>query len=142
MKTRQGTLNRFVRLPSSSEESSSDDYEPGDEEQKRGEASDWTRVKGRDQFTAKFPRVFDVGTDLRALRAEKIRAVDPAQAQQLVLWDPDTYKGQEQALAGEPFVLTREQLLGYAKMATAVRAAIDDKAKGADGAQAADEPAE
>ena len=81
MKLRQSTLSRFVQLPSSDEGSSSDAYSSSDEERKRAEASDWTRIKGRDQFTAKYARVFAIGDDLRVMRAEKIRAVDPTDAQ-------------------------------------------------------------
>jgi len=108
---------------------------PSDEEQKRRQASDWTRVKGRDQFTAKPATVFDLGADLRALHTEKVRAADPTETEQLVLFDPDVFKGREQELTAEANVLAREQLLEYGKVVTEVRAGVDAKAKTMEAAQ-------
>ncbi len=99
-------MNQFLGKSASEESSDSDAYVPSDEEQKHGQASDWTRVKGRGQFTAKYATVFDLGADLKALLSEKIKAVEPAQMEQLVLFDPEVYKGKEQELMAEADALT------------------------------------
>ena len=111
-------MNRFLKRSSSDGSSDSDAYVPSDEEEKQGQASDWTRVKGRGQFTAKYPTVFDLGADLTALRSEKIKVVEPNKMEQLLLFDPETFKGREKELVAEANALTQEQLLDYGKMVT------------------------
>ena len=69
---RQSTLNRFVDLPSSDEDSDPDQQKAKAEEQKRRETSDWTRVISRDQFTDRETTVTNIAADIRALLSEKV----------------------------------------------------------------------
>ena len=50
------------------------------------------------------------------------------QTEQLVLFDPDLYKGKGQQLTAEANALTQEQRLDYGKMVTEVRADITNRA--------------
>ena len=120
----QTTLHKFLQVQSSDESSSSSDYSSSDEERKRSMLSDWTRVKGRDQFTAKVTRVWEIGGDLKALFKEKCTVMTPEAIKELVLFDPDSYRDRGQDLKSEAHKLTEEQLLDYAKMASRIRARI------------------
>lgn len=91
----QTNLRKFLKLSSSDEGSSDDPYVSSDEEEKKSKASDWTRIKGRDQFTVKYPRVFKFSDDLKALLREKITSVSPDNMKQLVFFDPDSYRGSD-----------------------------------------------
>ena len=63
------------------------------------------------------------------LLSEKVAAIAPEQREQLVLFDPEVYKGREQELMAEAEAPSMEQLLDYGKMVTDVRASINNKAK-------------
>jgi hypothetical protein len=105
-KSRQSTLNRFVDLSSSSDSSDPDTQVAKAEEQKRREISDWTGVKSRDQFTAKEPTVTNIAADLRALLSEKVPVPEANETEQLVLFDPEVYRGKEEELMAEADTLT------------------------------------
>ncbi len=105
-KSRQSTLNRFVDLSSSSDSSDPDTQMAKAEEQKRRETSDWTGVKSRDQFTATEPTVTNIAADLRALLSEKVPVPEANETEQLVLFDPEVYRGKEEELMAEADTLT------------------------------------
>jgi len=98
------------------------------EEQKRREISNWTGVKARDQFLAKEPTVTNLGADLRALLSETITIPEAVPTDQMVLFDPEVYKGKEQELLSEENKMTQEQLIEYGRMVTEVRADINRRA--------------
>ncbi len=101
-------MHTFLGKSASDESSDSDAYVPSDEEQKHGQSSDWTRIKSRGQFTAKYATVFDLGTDLAVLLSEKVKAVEPNQMEELLLFDPEVFKGREKELMAEANVLNQE----------------------------------
>jgi len=63
------------------------------------------------------------------LLSEKVAAIAPEQREQLVLFDPEVYKGREQELMAEAPAPSMEQLLNYGKMVTDVRASINNRAQ-------------
>jgi len=121
-------LNRFVDLSSSPDNSDTETQVAKAEEQKRREISDWTGVKSRDQFLATEPTVTNIAADLRALLSEKITVPEADPEEQMVLFDPEVYKGKEQELMADADTMTAEKLLDYAKIVTQVRAGISNKA--------------
>jgi len=127
-KPRQSTLNQFVNRSSSSEGSDPETQVAKAEEQKRREISDWTGVMSRDQFTDKETKVANIAADIKALLSEKVTVPPAEQTEQLVLFDPDVYKGKEQQLTAGANALTLEQRIDYGKMVTEVRADITSRA--------------
>ena len=128
-KLRQSTLNRFIDLTSSDDSSDPDVQVAKAEEQKLREASDWTGVLSRDQFTDKETKVTNIAADLRVMLAEKVTVPPAKEAEKLVFFDPETYKGREQELMEEGKAVTQEQLVEYAKTVTEVRADINRRAE-------------
>ena len=128
-KLRQSTLNVFLNMSSSEESDDPVAQVAKAEEQKRREISNWTGVKARDQFLAKEPTVTNIGADLRALLSETITVPEAVPTEQMVLFDPDVYKGNADELMSEDNTMTQEQLIEYGKMVTEVRADINRRAE-------------
>ena len=122
-------MNRFVDLSSSSESSDPDTQVAKAEEQKRRELSDWTGVKSRDQFLANEPTVTNIAVDLRVLLSEKVTVPSDMQTEQMVLFDPEAYKGKEQELMAEGEAPTEEQLIDYGRTVSQLRVNINNKAE-------------
>ena len=117
-----------MQLSSSDEGSADDANVPGEEQQKRAKISDWTRIKSYSEFKTLDTEVFNIESDLEALRAEEVEDVDSIQMEELVYFDPETFKGQDKELTIADYALTQDQLLEYGKMATKIRTAFDVKA--------------
>ena len=91
-------MDRYLDLPSDSEDSDPLEQVAKAEEQKRRDLSDWTGVKSRDQFLDAEPTVTNIGADLRTLLSEKINVPLDIDWEQQILFDPERYKGREQEL--------------------------------------------
>ena len=72
------------------------------------EKSNWTRIKSYDEFKDKVEVVYDYETDLNALLAEEITTVEPDAMKQLVLFDPEIYRGNDDELKQEENNLSEE----------------------------------
>ena len=72
------------------------------------EKSNWTRIKSYDEFDDKVEVVYDYETDLNALLAEEITTVEPDAMKQLVLFDPEIYRGKDDELKQEENKLSEE----------------------------------
>ena len=72
------------------------------------EKSNWTRIKSYDEFNDKVEVVYDYETDLNALLAEEVTTVEPDAMKQLVLFDPEIYRGKQDELTKEENELSEE----------------------------------
>ena len=70
--------------------------------------SNWTRIKSYDEFKDKVEVVYDYEPDLNALLAEEITTVEPDAMKQLVLFDPEIYRGKQDELTKEENELSEE----------------------------------
>ena len=69
---KQTSLNKFLgKRGSSASTPSSEDYD-SDMDKKKGKSGLWSRVKTREQFTAKKVVVFDYDTDMRKLMKDEV----------------------------------------------------------------------
>ena len=129
MMMKQPTLHGFLGISSGDDNSSDEIYEPSEEEERKMEKSNWTRIKSYDEFNDKVEVVYDYEPDLNALLAEEVTTVEPDDMKQLVLFDPEIYRGKDDELKQEENKLSEEQLLEYGTIASTIRAGIYSKVK-------------
>jgi len=91
----------------------------------------WTRVKGREEMSHSRVTVFDIDKDLEKDRVLKTVRAGAARGTNEMLFDPETFKGQEHALTKDQQRLPHDQLYHYAKVATQARQHFSEKAAAA-----------
>ena len=135
MNLKQGSITSFFKRDkrvgddSSSDEEDLSVYEPSKKKSLFDRPMHWTRVRAVEGASTKRVTVFNVEDDLQADKAlQQVRKGAVRELGQM-LFDPDEFKGTEDQLTMADHRLSSDQLLEYAKMATAIRRDLISRAE-------------
>ena len=129
MKSKQTPLNAFLMLSSDSESDIESEYHPTPQKSALKVPDQWTRVKSLHQMIHETNRVFDIEKDLDADRVLKQVRRGAVREQGAILFDPDAWKGRDEALKMDKCKLSEDELRNYAKVATEIRQMLKVKAE-------------
>ena len=131
MKKKQTTLKAFLALDSDSESSEESQYTPSPQKSVLKLPEMWTRVKSRAEMSHSRVTVFDIEKDLEKDKVLKQVRAGAVRGTNLVVFDPDLFKGREDELTKSRQALKPEALLHYAKLATQAREHFTTQARAA-----------
>ena len=89
----------------------------------------WSRVKARAQLSALQPRIYEIDDDLKSCERAAKEYINKWHLEEPFLFHPDDYAGMKEQLTPGNMAISQEELLEFAKTATAIRERFATTAK-------------